>query len=64
MSTDSDDEIRKLTTTPLSNIFESPTLLPRRKKHRSPKTKRTSSVKLTKDEIKYQRFVHDLKEDM
>jgi hypothetical protein len=55
---------RKLNTTPLSGLCVSYEILPRRKKHRSPKKKRRSSSKLTKDEIKYQRFVHDLKKDM
>ncbi len=57
-------EQRKMNTTLLSEMCESSKLLSRRKKARSPKRKRTSPSKLTKDEIKYQRFVHDLKKDM
>ncbi|CAF2373554.1 unnamed protein product [Rotaria sp. Silwood2] len=34
------------------------------KRHRSSTIKRTSSSKLTKEEIKYQRFVRDLKRDI
>ncbi len=49
----------KLNRSPSSKNTELP-----KKKHRSPTKKRTNSVKLTKDEIKYQRFVHDLKQDM
>jgi hypothetical protein len=44
---------RKHNTTPTLNISEAP-----REKYRSPTKKRT------KDEIKYQRFVKDLKKDM
>jgi hypothetical protein len=37
---------------------------PSLKKHRSPTKKRTNSIKLNKDEIKYQRFVNGLRKDM
>jgi hypothetical protein len=37
---------------------------PSSKKHRSPTKKRMDSIKLTKEEIKYQRFVYGLKTDM
>jgi hypothetical protein len=37
--------------------------LPKRKQ-RSPNKKRADSIKLAKDEIKYQRFVNGLKKDM
>ncbi len=63
MLTNSEDECRlsstqrKLNTTPLLEISESLELLPRRKKQRNPS-------KLTKDEIKYQHFVRDLKKEM
>jgi len=60
----SSNEQRKLGTTLSSEFCESSALLSRRKKARSPKRKRRSPSKLTKDEIKYQRFVHDLKKDM
>jgi hypothetical protein len=55
---------QKLTTTSLPKISESPELRSQRNKHRSSKKKQNSSAKLTKDEIKYQRFVRDLKKDM
>lgn len=58
MSTNSRDKQRKLTTTPLSKVSETPDLLSRRKRHRS--RKRSS----TKEEIQYQRFVHDLQKNM
>jgi hypothetical protein len=62
MSTNSENEQRKLHT--ISLINGSPELLPRRKYHQSSKKTRTNSSKLTKDEIKYQRFVHDLNRNM
>ena len=37
---------------------------PSLKKHRSPTKKRTDSIKLNRDEIKYQRFVKGLRNDM
>jgi hypothetical protein len=37
---------------------------PSLKKHRSPTKKRSDSIKLSKDEIKYQRFVNGLRNDM
>jgi len=49
----------KLNQSPSSNTTELP-----RRKHRSTNKKRTDSIKLTKDEIKYQRFVNGLKKDM
>ncbi len=68
------EEIRKVTKTRkhrsasrYQTINRSPSSkkveLPKRK-HRSPTRKRTDSIKLTKDEIKYQRFIHGLKKDM
>jgi len=54
----------KHNTRPSLNVSESPKLLSRRRKHRSPEKKRRSSAKLTKDEIKYQHFVHDLQRNM
>jgi len=57
-------EQRKHNTTPSSSIPVSPKLLPRRRKHQSTGKKRKSSAKLTKDEIRYQRFVHDLQKNM
>lgn len=35
-----------------------------RKNHRSSTRKRTSSSKLTREEIEYQHFIHELKRDM
>ena len=37
---------------------------PSLKKHQSPTKKRTDSIKLPKEEIKYQRFVNNLRNDV
>jgi hypothetical protein len=71
MLTDTEDGVRKirkhrsiskqhrLNRSPLSKNAEIP-----RRKHRSSTKKRTDSTKLTRDEIKYQRFVNGLNKDV
>lgn len=66
--TEGEEEMKRVTKTRKHRSISRQTKLNRtpssRKKNPSPPKKRSSSSKLTREEIKYQRFVNGLKKDM